>query len=79
MTILIHPSLAAIRRQLKADYLTSPARPVPHELKALIEQLVAIENVNRESAELSLQLLQPAETAPQSIEVLNARQTDWTE
>jgi hypothetical protein len=49
----MHPSIAAIGRQLQADFLPCVAKSLPSELEELIAQLVALEADKRRSAEPS--------------------------
>jgi hypothetical protein len=68
MTKSMQASLAAIGRQLDANYLPTVADPLPSELKHLVAQLVALEAGKRGSTERSVEILQPAvaQPAPQS-------------
>jgi hypothetical protein len=64
MTKSMYASLAAIGRQLDADYLPTVAKPLPSELKHLVAQLVALEAGKRGSTERSAELLQSAVAQP---------------
>jgi hypothetical protein len=58
MTMSMHVVLAAIGRQLAADYLPPLSTPLPRELEDLLAQLVAYETRKRGSAERSGEGLQ---------------------
>ena len=64
MTKSMQASLAAIGRQLDANYLPTVADPLPSELKHLVAQLVALEAGKRGSTERSVEILQPAVAQP---------------
>jgi hypothetical protein len=64
MTKSIHASLAAIGRQLDANYSPAVAKPLPSELKHLVAQLVALEAGKRGSTERSVQVWQSAIAQP---------------
>jgi hypothetical protein len=64
MTKSMHASLAAIGRQLHADYLPAVAKPLPSELKHLVAQLVALEADKRGSTERSVEVVQSAIAQP---------------
>lgn len=53
MTMSMHAALAAIGRQLNADYLPPLGTPLPRELENLLAQLVAYEIRKREATERS--------------------------
>jgi hypothetical protein len=58
MTMSMHAALAAIGRQLDADYLPPLGTPLPRELEDLLAQLVAYEIRKRGSTERSGEGLQ---------------------
>ena len=64
MTKSMQASLAAIGRQLDADYLPTVAKPLPSELKHLVAQLVALEAGKRGLTERSAEILQSAVAQP---------------
>jgi hypothetical protein len=60
MKTSMYASMTAIARQLQDDYLPTVGKPLPHELKDLVAQLVALEAGMRGSTERFVEVLQPA-------------------